>query len=204
MHRSISWIGRAELEKQDPDAAFLFLWIAFNAAYAGEDEDTPPGERRQFVEFIDQLVVNDDDGRLYEVIWGRFQGPIRRVMQNRFVYRPFWLNQNGITGNENWARKFRASAERFVRAMADRDTAHVLREVFDRLYTLRCQIMHGSSTWNGKVNREQVRDGATILREVVPVMVDIMMDHPDEDWGCPLYPVVSPPVGRGRDLRDKV
>ena len=34
VHRSISWIGRAEITGEDHDAGFLFLWIAFNAAYA--------------------------------------------------------------------------------------------------------------------------------------------------------------------------
>lgn len=36
VHRSISWIGRAEKEEGDTDAQFVFLWIAFNAAYADE------------------------------------------------------------------------------------------------------------------------------------------------------------------------
>jgi len=32
VHRSISWVDRAEAELDDHDARFLFLWIAFNAA----------------------------------------------------------------------------------------------------------------------------------------------------------------------------
>ena len=36
IHRAISWLARAEVEDGDPDARFLFLWIAFNAAYAHE------------------------------------------------------------------------------------------------------------------------------------------------------------------------
>lgn len=200
VHRAISWIGRAEREAQDHDAAFIFLWVAFNAAYADErdiDSTRPLGDRRQFIELIDRLVAHDAEGRLYRVAWERFRGPIAKLMENRYVYRPFWLDQNGIAGNEDWAKAFRASAERFVRAMADRDTAYVLRQVFDRLYMLRCQIMHGGATWNGKVNRQQVRDAADILRAVMPVMVDIMMDNPEEDWGQPFYPVVTTPAARG-------
>lgn len=37
-HRAISWIGRAEACGDDDDARFIFLWIAFNAAYADERE----------------------------------------------------------------------------------------------------------------------------------------------------------------------
>lgn len=207
VHRAISWIGRAEAETQDHDAAFVFLWIAFNAAYADGrdmDSDRSLGDRAQFVAFIDRLVALDDAARLYGVVWDRFRGPIAQLMQNRFIYRPFWLNRNGMAPGDDWARRFRSSAERFVRAMADRDTAHVLGQVFDRLYMLRCQIMHGSATWNGRVNRAQVRDAAAIMRAVMPVVVDIMMDHPEEDWGQPFYPVVTPPAARGTARQDRI
>jgi len=45
-HRAISWIGRAEACGADDDARFIFLWIAFNAAYADERE-TPRARPRQ-------------------------------------------------------------------------------------------------------------------------------------------------------------
>ena len=35
-HRALSWLQRAEQEVEDGDARFIFLWIAFNAAYANE------------------------------------------------------------------------------------------------------------------------------------------------------------------------
>ena len=50
--------------------------------------------------------------------------------------------------------------------------------VFDRLYVLRNQLVHGGATWNSSVNRAQVRDGAAILGFLLPVFVDLMMDNP--------------------------
>ena len=46
VHRSLSWIGRAE-QATDDDGRFIFLWIAFNAAYADEEElqNAAAGER---------------------------------------------------------------------------------------------------------------------------------------------------------------
>jgi hypothetical protein len=35
VHRALSWLNRAE-QADDPDGRFIFLWIAFNAAYATE------------------------------------------------------------------------------------------------------------------------------------------------------------------------
>ena len=51
VHRAISWIGRAEACDGDDDARFIFLWIAFNAAYADERafQSVPQGERAAFL-----------------------------------------------------------------------------------------------------------------------------------------------------------
>ena len=87
--------------------------------------------------------------------------------------------------------RVRSSNEKHGRSCEERDTVRVLRLVFDRLYVLRNQIVHGGATWNSQVNRDQVRDGAAILAFLMPVFVDVMMDHPHEDWGRSFYPVVE-------------
>ena len=68
----------------------------------------------------------------------------------------------------------------------------LLAVVFDRLYVLRNQIIHGGSTWNSSVNRRQVQDGVSVLSWLLPIFIDIMMDNPKQDWGKPFYPVVEP------------
>ena len=93
--------------------------------------------------------------------------------------------------DEDWEDRFTASAHGFGQALQSQDTARTLSFVFDRLYVLRNQLVHGGSTWNSAINRDQVRDGAAILGFLMPVFIDIMMDHPDEDWGKPFYPVVE-------------
>ena len=44
-----------------------------------------------------------------------------------------------------------------------------------------------------------MRDGAAILAFLMPVFVDVMMDNPHEDRGCPFYPVVD----QGRAAEDE-
>ena len=99
------------------------------------------------------------------------------------MFSPFWKHHNGVAGFEDWEEWFRASERRCRRALKERDTVRVLRLVFDRLYVLRNRIVHGGATWNSRVNRDQVRDGAAILAFLMPVFVDVMMDNPHEDWG---------------------
>ncbi len=198
VHRSISWIGRAE-QAEDSDARFILLWIAFNAAYADEQKvgHSPSGnrggqnERSIFADYFEKVVALDSDKRIYGAIWKNFSGPVRLLMANKFVYSPFWQHHNGATGFENWESWFDKSRHGFNSAFASQKTSRVLAEVFDRLYVLRNQLLHGGATWDSQVNRRQVNDGAAILGFLVPIFVDLMMDNPDGDWGMPFYPVVE-------------
>lgn len=192
-HRAISWIGRAETCGEDYDARFIFLWIAFNAAYADEREfqAMAPGERAAFIDYFGRLVVRDKHRCIYKALWQQFSGSVRLLMENRYIFNPFWQHHNGIDGFDDWEERFKASSRSFARAFQAGDSVRVLSFVFDRLYVLRNQLVHGGATWNSGVNRAQVRDGAAILTFLMPVFVDLMMDNPQDDWGRPFYPVIK-------------
>ena len=189
IHRAISWLARAECEADDPDAQFVFLWIAFNAAYAqefGESEST----RSQLNAFFGKLLLLDEDKHLTELLFGQFTGPIRTMIGNKFVFEPFWKALRDHDASERWQTQFNGSSKTATRAILDGRSDIVLSVVFDRLYVLRNQIVHGGATWNSQINREQVKDGANLLKSVIPVVIDLMLDHPDIDFGEILYPVV--------------
>ena len=196
VHRSISWIGRAEQcdsgNDFDTDAKFIFLWIAFNAAYADKrafQSVSAPKERAMFAKYFLKLVELDSEKRIYNAIWEKFSGPIRLLMNNKYVFEPFWKHVHGFKGFEAWENKFDKSNHEFNSAFKNGNSVGVLSSVFERLYVLRNQLVHGGSTWNSKTNRKQVRDGAEILGFLLPIFVDIMMDNPKENWGEPFYPV---------------
>lgn len=189
IHRAISWLGRAEREQDDPDAAFLFYWISFNAAYAAERDQL--GEKDAFRAYLQRLADIDQKRRIYNAVWQRFSGPIRLFLENRHVFGPWWHFQNGLEGYENWEERFTREKARFARALQANDTVSILSMLFDRLYVLRNQLIHGGATWNSRVNRAQIRDGAAILGVLVPVFIELMMDHAHEDWGRPFYPVTE-------------
>ena len=191
IHRAISWIGRAERETDDYDAAFAFYWIAFNAAYAQDIRSTQDtGERDRLREYFNRLVHLDSDRRVFNAVWHRFSDSVRVLLDNKFVFQPFWNYHNGVEGYADWESRFQASKSVVAIALGSSDTETILSTLFDRLYVLRNQIIHGGATWGSSVNREQVRDGARILSFLVPVFIDIMMDNLKEQWGPPYYPVV--------------
>ena len=191
IHRALSWLNRAELSDDD-DSQFIFYWIAFNAAYAGDvGEISLAGERTAFQDYFSKIIAVDRSNQIYAAIWDTFSGPIRVLLQNQFVFQPFWNFHNQVPGCEDWEERFSKSQSRVRSALRDQDTQLVLSIVFDRLYVLRNQLVHGGATWNSSVNRKQVQDGRRIIGTLVPIFVDLMMDNPDIPWPAPHYPVVE-------------
>lgn len=198
LHRALSWLQRAEAAGEDDDVAFVCLWIAFNAAYAQDlgygANDGGTSERQAFRNFMADLCALDKDKALSALVWQVFPGPIRVLLDNQYVFQPFWdaLNNPRSDGSTpgHWREAFDDARQRVHRALAQQDTERVLYEVFVRLYTLRNQLMHGGATWNSSVNRAQVRDGRTLLARLLPVMLGVMMDFPERFEGKPFYPVV--------------
>jgi len=51
--------------------------------------------------------------------------------------------------------------------------------------------MSKSADCAASANRAQVTDGAAIMGFLLPLFIDVMMDHPGIAWGAPFYPVVD-------------
>lgn len=191
VHRALSWLGRAERESEDADVRFVLLWIGFNAAYAGDLARAIDSEREHFRAFFATLLGFDADRRIYNLVWRRFPHEIRVLLDNRYVFAPFWQHHNGSADHADWPERLERSRKAIASALGRQDTATILSILFDRLYMLRNQLVHGGATWNGEVNRAQVRDGAALLGALLPLFVDLMMDHPAHAWPMPHYPVVD-------------
>ena len=135
VHRAISWIGRAQRETDDPDAAFLFHWIAFNAAYADErDVETPISERGRFAEVLRQIVRLDGSGQLQNAVAQKIPGADPQAPGEQ-VRLPSVLDEHE-NGGGDWQKAFRSSALDVRQSMIDKDVARILLIVFDRLYVL--------------------------------------------------------------------
>ena len=192
VHRALSWLRRAEQETQDHDARFIFLWVAFNAAYANQVPDRQSlSERILFQGFLGRLIDSDSERLMYELVWERFSGDIRLLIDNQYVFQPFWDFHNDLLSEEEWRAAFSKSKAAARKALGSMDTRKVMGVMFDRLYTLRNQLLHGGATWNSTVNRSQISQGAEIMGQVVPIVIHLMMNDHDRVWGEACYPVVE-------------
>ena len=193
VHRAISWLGRSEQEP-DSDVRFIRLWIGFNAAYAsniGQAFEQIGSERETFTTFFDALNEFDSERRIYRTVWDRFSQEIRILLDNRYIFGPFWKHHNGDSAFSDWAARLDRAKTAVNHALLRRDTTTLLSILFDRLYVLRNQLVHGGATFESAVNRAQVRDGCAILGTLLPLFIDLMMENPDWAWGMPHYPVVD-------------
>ncbi len=68
----------------------------------------------------------------------------------------------------------------------------VLQLLFERLYVMRVQVFHGASTKGGKLNRRVIQSSSTILLDLLPAMISVMIDHGiDVEWGTISFPPVE-------------
>lgn len=190
LHRALSWLHRAE-QADDPDGRFVFLWIAFNAAYAREIGDAERlSEQQAFKDFLQQICELDTGKRIDALVWQEFSGSIRALLDNPHVFQSFWDWRNGKLSETDWEERFTAGKQRAAFALKSGRTPMLLGVVFNRIYTLRNQLMHGGATWDGATNRAQLKDCARLMEKLVPLIVETMMDNPQAEWGQAVYPVV--------------
>lgn len=198
VHRALSWLNRAE-QCEDTDGRFIFLWIAFNAAYANDMGDQERlRESELFGKFLGKLIQLDRERVLYNLIWKEFSGPIRLLLENRYVFQPFWDFHNDKISEAYWQQEFRKSNEAARTALAGGEALRVLCIVLARMYTLRNQLVHGGATWDSRINRDQLRDCTRFLGKLVPFIITLMMDNPDALWGRACYPVVDAEAAAAR------
>ncbi|WP_217528482.1 HEPN domain-containing protein [Vibrio metschnikovii] len=191
VHRALSWLNKAE-QCSDDDSAFLFLWIAFNSAYAQDFEQKSSfGERGLFQEFLSKLVELDNQQQLSAIVWEQYSGPIRCILDNEFILQAYWDYQAGRIDQESWKQARSKAKIAANQALSQNDTASVLSIVFARLYTLRNQMIHGGATFGSSANRQQLRDCTSLLQHLVPTLITIMMNSKQAMWGEPVYPLVD-------------
>jgi len=190
VHRAISWLARAEAETDDHDAKLIFLWIALNAAYAREF-GFEQAERDQLREFIRELLAHDEQNRLHSILFEQFTGPIRTLIDNKFVFEPFWRALREHDSSGRWEEQFKASQRLALRALMERQTDVLLSIVLDRLYVLRNQLVHGGATWSSGTNRAQVKDGAAILGALIPTIIHLILGAGNLDLGGVVFPLVA-------------
>ncbi len=119
------------------------------------------------------------------------------LIQNQFVYGPFWRFQQQAmhmleTPTEGeWRAQFDRDVRNAWEYLQSENVHALLGVVLDRLYVLRNQLMHGGATHRGYANRKQVKEVANLLTALMPGVIRIMLAAPEENWGVISWPVIK-------------
>jgi hypothetical protein len=189
LHRAISWLKSAEKQEGNLDMKFISLWISFNACYAVDINglNSKP-EKAKLREFTSSLVQFDKT-RLYNLFWEKFSGPVKVLIENKFVFEKFWEYTRGESND--YEEAFNKSITHASNCLSKQNIEGLIEVVLERLYTLRNQLIHGGATYNSKLNRSQLRDACNIMQLLLPIIIDIMLENGEHDWGEIAYPVVK-------------
>ncbi len=190
--RSLSWLKKAETLQDDLDLCYITLWIGFNCAY-GRDihRSNAAGDRYGFRSFLSQVTRLDKENLLYSCLWTEFSRSIKNLLQNQYVYQPYWAHIHGEITEGAWQEAFEDDLRHVHDALENEDSERILSSIFDRLYTLRIQLVHGGATYKSRVNRTQLRSSTRILAQIMPVILTVMMENHTRDWGDPYYPHIK-------------
>jgi hypothetical protein len=134
-------------------------------------------------------VSLDSASQLEHSLWQNYSGFVKAVVNNQYLYPPFWQSQR--QDDDAWQASFEASKKAAMYSLANSNVSQLMQIVLDRLYVLRNQLMHGGATYHSSVNREQVQDGRRLLAEILPIIIRLMMANPQGEWGEVFYPVVK-------------
>ena len=205
-----TWLRRAEaaLVADDADVAFVLYWIAFNAAYARDVSPRIPDTLTAIRRYFKDLLDVDHRNAIRDAIWNDCNNQIHSVVDIEYLYRPYWDHANAEPDETvEWKSGFNNDRSLVRDALRTNRYDHirkVLRIVFDRLYILRNQLVHGGAQFESHYNRDSVFDGARIMASLVPVFLDLMRASHGMDWGQPHFrPALkgqsTPSMDRRRD-----
>ena len=193
MYRADSWIRHAEKDPLDDDDRFIALWIAFNALYGQADsylmESTKPSEMQDVRTFVARACQIKGSERRFLRGLEAVGDDVRILCESPFLYIEYW--GSGFTD----ALEGRLQSLSGRAAPRNRKAlVQFLGDLFERIYVLRNQILHGSATYGSGANRGTLEPALRVLRELVPLL-RTLVDESDSavDWGRLPYPAKGRP-----------
>ena len=186
-HRACSWLSQAESagEAGDLDMNVLTRWIAFNALYGQWDdrERSPQPDVKCWKAFLDRMRALDHDGLLADVL-EQHRKLVIALLEDEYLATYYWEDPT-----DQRARKVNQARFTTHSIYYEKKYGLILERVVERIYLLRCQMVHGAATWNSQLNRTSVRRCAIMLDHIMTACMRIWIDFgADEDWGVMCYP----------------
>lgn len=196
IHRAFSWLSAVEQmgEKPDYDMAILSQWIAFNSLYGQWDptKQEPLPDRDCSRKFLDRILKLDSSGHIAAMLQEQ-RKLVMLILDDEFLSGYFW--QEPTSKRAGQSKKAKYDAQTWY---LQGNWTMISDRVLQRIYLLRCQLVHGASTHRSQLNRTALHRCSQMLGRYLQAVLNVIIDHgADEDWG----PMCYPPLENGRDRK---
>lgn len=195
-HRACSWLQRAEFAVEDDlDLALLSQWIAFNALYGQWDQaiQEPLPDVVCWRHFLERMLTLDDQ----DVVVGTLKDHkplVVSIFDDEFLSRYFWQDPS-----EQRARKVKKTKYDARTWFVTGKWSLILDRVVERVYFLRCQLVHGAATYQSSLNRVASHRCSQMIDHLLRAFLLVWTNNgADEDWGIICYPPLRPGNLNGR------
>ena len=190
IHRALSWLQRVEQieEGTDLDLVLVCQWIAFNSLYGQWDETRrePRADRDCSRRFLDRILELDPDGQVEEILI-EHKRLVMSLLDDEYLSSFFWQEPSARRAGQSKKAKYDARTW-----YLEKRWPMVLDRLIERVYLMRCQLIHGAATFGSRLNRTSLRRCATMLGHLLPAVLLVMIDRgADESWGPMCYPPLS-------------
>ena len=163
--RAVGWPASRQMpEGQDHDLGLVSLWIAFNSLYGQWDcQKREPKPDRESWRGVHRP---DSQARLR---WLCRRCPTRAQAAGHLPAGRRVPEQLLLAG----AIRFRAKQSRKAAYNAqtwyiEKRWTMVLDEILNRVYVMRCQLVHGAATYGGKLNRASLKRCVMMMQRLLP------------------------------------
>lgn len=190
LHRAFSWLARCEAAEdgKDQDLVLICQWIAFNGLYGRWDEQRrePLPDRPCWRQFVDRLLALDTSGHLAGMLTSQRE-LVMSILDDEYLSGFFWEEPSAVRASKSKKAKYDARTW-----YVEQRWGLLIDRLLERVYLLRCQLVHGAATFGGKLNRKSLDRCVEVLRHLLNAVVLVMIDHgAEEDWGSMCYPPLT-------------
>jgi hypothetical protein len=193
------------------DQAMIYLWIAFNALYGRWDHQVrqPLPDMACYRGLIGKLLAIDHSAAVLSAAvsaaavpsavsgggGGYFAGMytaerklVTEILEDEFLSHYFW--QEPTPQRAGQSRKARHESRTWY---LEGKWGVLSERVLERIYLMRCQLIHGAATHGGKLNRDSLARCVLMLRHVLQASILVLIqDGGKLDLGplcyAPLHP----------------
>lgn len=187
-HRSISWLARAEdLRESGPDDdRLLCLWISFNGLYGcwNLKKAEPEPDVQSIARFQKLLFQRDKAGYIGGMLQDT-RDTVMWILDSKHLNAWFWQAEPTAARSAQ-ARKARFDARTWY---ATENWPMLFARVIERVYLLRCQLVHGAATHSSRLNRVALGHCCAWMDQCLPAVLMVFIDNATQaDWGPICYP----------------